>query len=200
MSEFVENKYEFNKLMTCPVSRITPYGRNPRVNHKTIDALKLSIRSFGSVAPILVDKEFVIIAGHARFKALLELDYKEVNIVMLNLSPKKVKEYRILDNKIQELTIWNYELIKEQIDSIPKLKDFSSFFDEFKAADIPDVSSPFTEDVGGDQGPTDAQLSDEESEDVRGMIAHEQKEKEENRKRISCPQCGKHFEEFVIEI
>lgn len=58
------------ELVTLPLDKIKPYERNPRNNNKAVDAVMESIRQCTYVAPIIVDEDNVILAGHTRYKAL----------------------------------------------------------------------------------------------------------------------------------
>ena len=99
-----------------PLTSIKPYWRNPRRHDKTVRELKKSIQRYGYVAPIIVDKKHVIIAGHARYKALRELGYEEIDVIVADhLSEDKVKEYRIADNKLSELADWDTDALKIEL-------------------------------------------------------------------------------------
>ena len=58
------------KLQTIPIKNIRPYPNNPRKNDGAVDAVAESIRQCGYVAPIIVDENMTILAGHTRYKAL----------------------------------------------------------------------------------------------------------------------------------
>ena len=98
---------------------------NPRVmNEQEIERLKNSIRKFGIVEPLVVNKDYTIIGGHSRLKALKELEYKEVPCFVLDLSKEDEKILNIALNKITGS--WNDEklikLIKEISENDEKLK------------------------------------------------------------------------------
>ena len=57
-------------IIQVSLDKIIPYARNPRVNTQSaIDKVKSSIHEFGWQQPIVVDKEYIIIAGHTRYLA-----------------------------------------------------------------------------------------------------------------------------------
>lgn len=58
------------KLCTLSISDIKPYQRNARKNEKAVDAVAKSIEQCSYVAPIVVDEDHVILAGHTRWKAM----------------------------------------------------------------------------------------------------------------------------------
>ena len=91
---------------------IKPYPNNPRINDDAVEAVVTSIREFGFRQPIVVDTEGVIICGHTRYKAALQLGLKKVPVhVARDLTPEQIKAYRIADNKTAELADWDYDLL-----------------------------------------------------------------------------------------
>jgi DNA modification methylase len=100
-------KIELRKL-----PEIKPYPGNPRVNDDAVAAVAASIREFGFRQPIVVDAEGVIIVGHTRYKAALKLGLEKAPVhVAKDLTPEQIKAYRIADNKTNELSDWNYDLL-----------------------------------------------------------------------------------------
>jgi DNA modification methylase len=116
------------------IDRITPYERNPRINDKAVDAVARSIQEFGFRQPVVVDPDGVIIVGHTRWKAAKQLGLDRVPVhIAKDLSPEQIKAYRIADNKLGELSDWNYELLPLELEDL-KASDFDlgllSFSDE----------------------------------------------------------------------
>lgn len=100
------------KIERWKLDRVKPYEKNPRINDAAVDAVAESIRQFGFRQPIVVDAEGVIVCGHTRWKAALKLGLTEVPVhVAKDLSPEKIKAYRIADNKSSELATWDLELL-----------------------------------------------------------------------------------------
>jgi DNA modification methylase len=74
-----------------------------------------SINEFGWTNPILVDKECVVIAGHARLEAAKSLGLTEVPTIELgHLTPAQVKAYIIADNRLAELAGWDEALLRAE--------------------------------------------------------------------------------------
>ena len=95
-----------------PISEIHPYENNPRINDGAVAAVVASIREFGFRQPIVVDTEGVIICGHTRYKAAIELGLEKVPVhVAKDLTPEQVKAYRLADNKTSELAEWDFDLL-----------------------------------------------------------------------------------------
>ena len=95
---------------------IMPYPNNPRKNDQAVEAVMESIRQCGYVAPIIVDENNVILAGHTRYKALKRLGYETVHVlVKTGLTEEQKRKYRLLDNKTAELADWDYTLLEEEL-------------------------------------------------------------------------------------
>lgn len=102
-----------------PISEIQPYPGNPRQNDQAVDAVADSIRQFGFRQPIVVDAEGVIVIGHTRYKAALQLGLDKVPVhVARDLSPEQIKAYRIADNQTADLASWDYDLLCAEIDGL----------------------------------------------------------------------------------
>ena len=101
-------KIKIEKVEQVNIKLLKPYWRNARENSKTVEVLKESIKKYGFNVPLNIDKNNVIITGHARFNALKQLGHtgNVPCIVKHSLTEKEVKEYRIADNKIHEMTEW----------------------------------------------------------------------------------------------
>lgn len=99
-----------------PVEELTPYQNNARINDQTVPYLKNSIKRFGFKNPIIIDKDGVIIAGHTRLKAALELGYTKLPCVCADdLTPEEVRAFRLVDNKVAELSSWDYGILDEEM-------------------------------------------------------------------------------------
>lgn len=102
-----------------PVEELTPYQNNARINDQTVPYLKNSIKRFGFKNPIIIDKDGVIIAGHTRLKAALELGYTKLPCVCADdLTPEEVRAFRLVDNKVAELSSWDYGILDEEMKSL----------------------------------------------------------------------------------
>jgi ParB-like chromosome segregation protein Spo0J len=104
------------KIEEWVIDKLIPYARNPRKNDPTVDGLASSIKEFGFRQPIVVDKDGVIVVGHTRYLAAKKLGLAKVPVhVAKDLTPERAKAYRIVDNKIQEKSKWDYELLQLEL-------------------------------------------------------------------------------------
>lgn len=118
------------KIVNKKVDDLIPYENNPRYNDEAVEYVANSIKEFGFKVPIIVDKNNVIVAGHTRYKASLELGLEEVpTIVADDLSDEQIKAFRLADNKVGEKSSWNFELLDEELEELDNLGFDMSEFD-----------------------------------------------------------------------
>ena len=124
------------EIIKLKITEIKPYDKNPRKNDGAVDAVAESIKQCGYCAPIVIDEDNVILAGHTRLKALKKLKYKECECVRkVGMTEEQKRKYRLLDNKTNELAEWDIDLLKGELDGLDFL-DFDFGFD------IADESAP----------------------------------------------------------
>ena len=109
------------------INILQPAKYNPRqITSKDYKDLKTSIKKFGLVDPIIINTDKTVIGGHQRLKICKELNHKEIDCVILDLSKDEEKELNIRLNKntgdfdmdilanefdIQELVDWGFKHI-----------------------------------------------------------------------------------------
>ncbi len=98
--------------MRSPLS-IKPYWRNPRLNDATIEALVEVLPVIGFNVPIVVDKEGVIIKGHARHSAAIRLGLESIPVIVSDNSDEVNRLDRIADNRVFEVTRWDESELAE---------------------------------------------------------------------------------------
>ena len=80
-----------------PVSALVPYAKNARTHSdEQISQIARSITEFGWTNPILVDRNNVIIAGHARLLAAKKLRMTEVPVIVLGHLTEAALEFTVL--------------------------------------------------------------------------------------------------------
>ena len=95
------------------IDRLVPYARNARTHSKEqILQLRSSLREFGFVNPVIVDKDLNIIAGHGRIMAAKEEGLTEVPCVFAeHLTEAQKKAYILADNRLALSAGWDEELL-----------------------------------------------------------------------------------------
>ena len=95
------------------IDRLIPYARNARTHSKEqILQLRSSLREFGFVNPIIVDKDLNIIAGHGRVLAAKAEGLLEVPCVFAeHLTDAQKRAYILADNRLALNAGWDEELL-----------------------------------------------------------------------------------------
>jgi len=110
------------KIVEKKTSELVPYENNPRVNDNAVEAVAESIKQFGFKQPIVVDSQNVVVAGHTRLKAALQLGLDKVPcLVASDLTDEQIRAYRLADNRTNEFASWNLEKL---VLELQELKDF----------------------------------------------------------------------------
>lgn len=140
------------KIEYLAISKINPHPGNPRKHpEEAVEKLQKSIKAFGWTAPILLDADGRVLAGHARLKAAKAAGIKQAPVIRLPLKGAEADAYMIADNKLQDLTEWDWpklgdligELDTGDIDleltgfSEDELKGLLHGLDEFRPIDDP---------------------------------------------------------------
>lgn len=111
------------KIVNKKIEDLKPYENNPRFNDDAVKYVANSIKEFGFKVPMVIDKDNVIVAGHTRYKAAMELGMTEVPcIVADDLTPEQIKAFRLADNKVGEMSTWNIDLLTEELEEIKDIE------------------------------------------------------------------------------
>ena len=108
------------QLIRLDVDKLIPYERNPRkIPQAAIDDVKESYTQCGVIDPIEVDENNVILSGHTRRLAAIELGIKEVDVLRVTgLTEQQKRKYRILANKTNEKSGWDFELLEWELEDL----------------------------------------------------------------------------------
>lgn len=126
-----------NEIVMVSVDDIKPYEHNARMNAKTVDKLVTLIPKTGFNVPLVLDKNNVIVKGHARYEAAKRLGMTELPCVYSEAEGDDVELDRLADNKIAEFSRWKTDELMHEIDSIDTDYDFADVglsvtaFDDF---------------------------------------------------------------------
>nr|DAD93521.1 MAG TPA: adenine specific DNA methyltransferase [Siphoviridae sp. ctB9N2] len=103
---------------------IMPYAANAKKHdRRQINNVAESIKQYGFVQPIVIDREGVIVIGHCRAMAAKKLGMEEVPCVCVDdLTPEQVNALRLVDNKSNE-SDWDFDLLADELPGL----DLSAF-------------------------------------------------------------------------
>jgi hypothetical protein len=132
-------------IQTFPLKDIRPYGRNPRKNDEAVKGVAASIREFGFLVPLVIDRNHEIVAGHTRYAAAQSLGMKEVPCVIADeLTEDQIKAFSLADNKVGEMAQWDMDLLPLELQEIMMpMTDFG-----FQVISDEDFSENFMLDAG----------------------------------------------------
>lgn len=108
---------EFQLVAT---EKLIPYVNNARTHSpEQIKKLRSSLREFGFVNPVIIDREFNVIAGHGRLMAAKEEGITEVPCVFVDyLTEAQKKAYILADNRMALDAGWDEEMLRIEIESL----------------------------------------------------------------------------------
>lgn len=208
------------KVKSVKLSEIFPYYDNPRDNTNAVEPTKESIKRFGFVKPILVDKAGVIIAGHTRYVAAYQLGMEFVPVVYSDMDDEMAKKYRILDNKLAEKSSFDEDQLLEELRNMEVPTDMQAFFfedinqmlnfsldsinqqaeeyggfqDDYSQVDEENFEAPSNEEDGG----SEEAPSDEEEDPAKDLFVLKEREDGSHYMKVVCPYCG-NMETIEIE-
>lgn len=124
-------------VQEVPVEKLIPYVNNAKIhNENQVTKIASSIREFGFLSPVLIDKQFNIIAGHGRVMAAKKLQMESVPCVFIEgLSEAQRKAYILADNKLGELAEWDMEIVVGEFEELRNM-DFDLKVTGFNFPDI----------------------------------------------------------------
>ena len=108
------------KLEMRRVADLIPYARNAREHsEEQIQQLRASLREFGFVAPLLIDTQGNIIAGHGRLMAAQSEGIETVPCVLVeHLTDTQRRAYILADNRLAEQASWNADLVSLELQEL----------------------------------------------------------------------------------
>lgn len=208
------------KVKSVKLSEIFPYYDNPRDNTNAVEPTKESIKRFGFVKPILVDKAGVIIAGHTRYVAAYQLGMEFVPVVYSDMDDEMAKKYRILDNKLAEKSSFDEDQLLEELRNMEVPTDMQAFFfedinqmlnfsldsinqqaeeyggfqDDYSKVEEENFEAPSNEEAGESKEAP----SDEEEDPAKDLFVLKEREDGSHYMKVVCPYCG-NMETIEIE-
>lgn len=108
------------QMELVPTDKLIPYVNNARTHSsEQVNKLRASLREFGFVNPVIVDRNLNVIAGHGRILAAKEEKIPEVPCVYVDyLTEAQKKAYILADNRMAMDAGWDEELLRVEIEAL----------------------------------------------------------------------------------
>ncbi len=128
------------EMQLIPLGKLVPYVNNARTHSpEQLAKLRSSLREFGFINPVIIDRDFNVIAGHGRIAAAKEEGITEVPCVFVDyLTEAQKKAYILADNRMALDAGWDEELLRIEIESLQGA-DFDVSLTGFGADEIADL-------------------------------------------------------------
>ena len=109
-----------SEMKLVPITKLVPYVNNARTHsQEQVNKLRSSLREFGFINPIIIDRDYGVIAGHGRILAAKEEGITEVPCVFADhLTEAQKKAYIIADNRMAMDAGWDEELLRVEIEAL----------------------------------------------------------------------------------
>lgn len=128
------------EMQLVPITKLVPYVNNARTHSpEQINKLRSSLREFGFINSVIIDRDFGVIAGHGRILAAKEEGIAEVPCVFADhLTEAQKKAYILADNRMAMDAGWDEELLRVEIEALQaEAFDLSlTGFDEKELSDL----------------------------------------------------------------
>ena len=127
------------------VNELVPYVNNARTHSaEQINKIRASLREFGFVNPVIIDRDKNVIAGHGRLAAAKAEGFDEVPCVFIDdMTEAQKKAYILADNRMALDAGWDDDLLKVEMESLQDMGfDLGlTGFDESEIADLFDIDA-----------------------------------------------------------
>ena len=133
------------KTILKQLAEITPYAKNAKKHSRQqINNVAESIKQYGFVQPIVIDRNGVIVIGHCRALAAQKLGMAEVPCICVDdLTPEQVNALRLVDNKsAEDGASWDFDLLKGELPELDlSAFDFDFSFPELDESEIEEMTN-----------------------------------------------------------
>ena len=147
------------EMQLVPVEKLIPYINNARTHSdEQIMKLRSSLREFGFINPVIIDRDFNVIAGHGRILAAKAENISEVPCVFVDyLNDAQKKAYILADNRMAMDAGWDEELLRVEIESLQGA-DFDIGLTGFDEDEIAELFADDNDDVKDDDFDVESEL------------------------------------------
>ena len=165
------------EMQLVPVEKLIPYINNARTHSdEQIKKLRSSLREFGFINPVIIDRDFNVIAGHGRILAAKAENISEVPCVFVDyLNDAQKKAYILADNRMAMDAGWDEELLRVEIESLQG-SDFDVSLTGFDETEISELFADDNDNVKDDDFDVEGELEKHLEELYRDQVPDAVKE------------------------
>lgn len=147
------------EMRLVSISQLVPYVNNARTHSDAqVKKLRASLREFGFINPVIIDREYNVIAGHGRILAAKEEGIEKVPCVFVDyLTPAQKKAYILADNRMAMDAGWDEELLRVEIEAL-QAESFDVGLTGFDEKDIAELFAGEDDDAQDDDFDVDEEL------------------------------------------
>lgn len=128
------------EMQLVPIDQLVPYVNNARTHSpEQINKLRASLREFGFINPVIIDRDFGVIAGHGRIAAAKEEHITEVPCVFADhLTEAQKKAYILADNRMALDAGWDEEMLRIELEALQDM-DFDPMLTGFDETELTEL-------------------------------------------------------------
>ena len=129
-----------DRLEIVSIDKLIPYANNARTHSdEQIRQIQASLREFGFVNPVLIDKDYGIIAGHGRVEAARREGMKDIPCVWVeHLTEAQKKAYILADNRLALDAEWDMDVLEVELKELKEI-NFDIDLTGFNSDELSDI-------------------------------------------------------------
>lgn len=146
-------------MQLVPIGKLVPYANNARTHSpEQVTKLRSSLREFGFINPVIIDRGYGIIAGHGRVLAAKAEGITDVPCVFVDhLTEAQKKAYILADNRYAMDAGWDEEMLRIELEALQGM-DFDLGLTGFDEKELADLFATDDGDAEEDDFDVDAEL------------------------------------------
>jgi hypothetical protein len=118
-----------------PTEKLKLHPRNPRIGD--VSKIKESLAKHGQARPIVVDEDYVIIAGNHTWKAAKELGWPAIDVYKMPYDYNTATSYLVADNRLSDLGTYNDEELLSLLSELMETDNLAGT--GFTPSDVDDI-------------------------------------------------------------
>ena len=128
------------EMQLVPIDQLVPYVNNARTHSpEQINKLRASLRELRKIKPVIIDRDFGVIAGHGRIAAAKEEHITEVPCVFADhLTEAQKKAYILAANRLALDAGWDEEMLRIELEALQDM-DFDPMLTGFDETELTEL-------------------------------------------------------------